>query len=210
MRPSYGPWFKALKDAGSHSGATYQNSLRWNTFNVSNLAHNCIVSYCNDGSVEGKNHPTDYNVDGSATVRPVDEEGRQGAVVDMSAPMKGQVRSATRTIVVLKDGTLEVTDVIEALPDMDCPVEWRMLTETTAEISGKGIRLSRKSAGRTLSVKSSDDTVSPVCSVLPAVLPESWDDEFTYIQKLKGRSIASWSATVPAGKTVTFVTTLKK
>ena len=41
MRPSYGPWFKALKEAGSHSGATYQNSLRWNTFNVNNLC----VSY---------------------------------------------------------------------------------------------------------------------------------------------------------------------
>ena len=210
MRPSYGPWFKALKEAGSHSGATYQNSLRWNTFNVSNLAHSCLVAYCNDGSVENKNHPTDYFVDGSASVTPINEKDRQGAIVDMSAPMKGQVKSATRTIVVLKDGSLEVTDVIEALPEMDCPIEWRMLTKAEAKASEENILLSRSGRKRTLKVEVSDKSITPTYRVLAPALPESWNDEFMYCQKITGRDIASWSATVPAGKTVTFVTTLKK
>ena len=210
MRPSYGPWFKALKDAGSHSGATYQSSFRWNTFNVSNLSHSCLVAYCNDGSVEGKNHPTDYNVDGSASVTPINENGRQGAVVDMSAPMKGQVKSAIRTIVVLNDGTLEVTDVIEALPEMDCPVEWRMLTKAQATANSDNILLSRSGRRRTLKVEASDKSITPVYRVLAPELPESWNDEFMYCQKINGRDIASWSAIIPAGKTVTFVTTLKK
>ena len=210
MRPSYGPWFKALREAGSHSGATYQSGLRWNTFNVNNLAHSCIVAYCNDGSVEGKNHPSDYDVDGSASVTAIDEDGRQGAIIDMTAPMKGQVKSATRTIVVLKDGTLEVTDVIEALQEMDCPVEWRMLTKADAEANSDNITLSHKDRVRTLEVKVSDEDIKPEYKVLQPVLPESWTDEFTYCQKINGREIATWSATVPAGKTVTFVTTLHK
>ena len=210
MRPSYGPWFKALKDAGSHSGATYQSSFRWNTFNVNNLSHSCLVAYCNDGSVEDKNHPTDYYVDGSATVTPIDENGRQGAVVDMSAPMKGQVKSATRTIVVLDDGTLEVTDVIEALPGMDCPLEWRMLTKAQATANPDNIILTRSGRKRTLKVEASDKSITPVYRVLAPELPESWNDEFMYCQKINGRDIASWSAIIPAGKTVTFVTTLKK
>lgn len=209
LRPDYGPWFKALKDAGSRSGATYQSGLRWNTFSVNNLAHSCIVAYCNDGSVEGKNHPSDYNVDGSTSLIPVNEAERQGAVIDMSEPMKGQVKSATRTIVLLKDGSLEITDVIEALPGMDCPIEWRMITKADAEAGSDNITLSHKDKVRTLEVKVSDEGINPVYRVLPPTLPESWEG-FTYCQKIKGREIATWNATVPAGKTVTFVTTLRK
>ena len=209
MRPSYGPWFKALKNAGSRSGDTTQSGLRWNSFSVNNLAHSCIVAYCNDGSVEGKNHPSDYYVDGSASVTPVNEEGRQGAIVDMTAPMKGQVKSATRTILLLKDGTLEITDVIEALPEMDCPIEWRMLTKAKAEVDSDKINITKGDKTRTLEVKVSDEGIDPVYRVLPPTVPESWTG-FTYCQKIKGRDIATWSATVPAGKTVTFVTTLRK
>ena len=208
MRPSYGPWFKALREAGSHSGATYQSSLRWNTFNVCNLGHSCLVSYCNDGSVEGKNHPTDYFVDGSASVTPIDEPTRQGALVDMTAPMKGQVKSAQRTIVVLEDGTLQVTDVIEALPGLDCPLEWRMLTKAKAAVTSDGVRLNADGASRNLSASASDADVKITYQVQAPGIPESWTDEFTYYQKMKNRSFATWSATVPAGKTVTFVTTL--
>jgi hypothetical protein len=209
MRPAYGPWFKALNDAGSRSGATYQSGLRWNTFNVNNLAHSCIVAYCNDGSVEGKNHPSDYWVDGLTSLTPVNEDGRQGAVLDMSEPMKGQVKSATRTITLLKDGTLEVTDVIEALAQMDCPIEWRMLTKADAEANSDNIILKHKDRRRVLVVKVSDKEINPEYRVLPPALPESWEG-FTYCKEIKGREIASWSATVPAGKKVTFVTTLSK
>ena len=141
---------------------------------------------------------------------PIDENGRQGATVDMSAPMKGQVKSATRTIVVLKDGTLEVTDVIEALPEMDCPVEWRMLTKAQATENPDHILLSRSGRKRTLKVKVSDESIIPEYRVLAPELPKSWNDEFMYCQKITGREIATWRATVPAGKTITFVTTLKK
>ena len=208
MRPSYGPWFRALREAGSHSGATYQSGLRWSTFNVSNLGHSCIVAYCNDGSVPDKLHPTDYFVEGSATLEPVNEVGRQGAVVDMTAPMKGQVKSATRTVVVLENGDLQVTDVIEALPGMDCPLEWRMLTRAKVKMAEEGLRLTSGSACRNLVTRTSDDTVVPQYKAASPGIPESWGAGFNYYQKMNGRMFATWKATVPAGKTVTFVTTL--
>ncbi|MBQ9892215.1 MAG: BNR-4 repeat-containing protein [Bacteroidales bacterium] len=210
MRPSYDSWFRALREAGSHSGATGQGGLRWNTFEVSNLCHSCLIAGCNDGSVRGKLHPGDYDVDGYATLTPLDGKDRQGAVIDMTAPMKGQVKSAVRTIVLLPDGTLEVTDSIEALPGLDCPLEWRMLTKAKAKPSGKHLVLSRDGAKRVLTATSSDKSAVPEFAVLKTEVPDSWKDGFYYIQGLKGRSIASWHATVPAGKTVTFKTTLRK
>ena len=118
-------------------------------------------------------------------------------------------KSATRTILLLKDGTLEITDVIEALPEMDCPIEWRMLTKAKAEVDSDKINITKGDKTRTLEVKVSDEGIDPVYRVLPPTVPESWTG-FTYCQKIKGRDIATWSATVPAGKTVTFVTTLRK
>ena len=210
MRPSYGPWFKALKDAGSHSGATGQSGLRWNTFEVSNLCHSCLISYCNDGSVPDKLHPSDYDVDGYARLAPLEENGRQGAVIDMSEPMNGQVKSATRTIILLDDGSLEVTDRVEALPDLDCPLEWRMLARAKGKIADGRVVLSKSKARRNFAVSSSDPDITPEYAILDPVVPEDWKNGFYYIQGVRNHCIVSWRATVPAGRTVTFISRLQK
>ena len=210
MRPSYGPWFKSLKDAGSHSGSTAQNGLRWSTLDVSNLCHSCLVAYANDGSVRDKLHPSDYDVDGYATLRFFDKNGSQGAVMDLSAPMKGQVRSAVRTVTLHPDGNLEVRDSVTALPGMDCPLEWRMLTQAKVKISGNHLILTKKEAKRRMFVSTSSKAVKPEWAVLKPDVPESWKEAFYYIQGAKKHEIATWKATVPAGETVVFVTRLKK
>jgi len=209
-RPSYGPMFGALKKAGSRSGDTFQSGLRWSVFNLSNLAHSCLIASCNDGSVPDKLHPTDYSVVGKAELEPINEAGRQGAALDMCAPMKGQVKSAKRTIVLLAGGSLEVTDEVEALPGMDCPIEWRMLSKAEASLAGKGIILKSGEAQRRLSVKSSARKTVPEYAVIAAEVPESWKGGFNFIQPLKGRTIVSWHAVVPAGRKVTFVTRLER
>ena len=99
--------------------------------------------------------------------------------------------------------------VEQALPQMDCPIEWRMLTKADAEADSDKITLRHKDRRRTLVVKASDEGINPEYRVLPPALPESWEG-FTYCQKIKDREIASWSASIPAGKKVTFVTTLNK
>ena len=212
-RPSYSSWFSALERAGSRSGDTSQSGLRWSTFNVNALCHSTLVSYTNDGSVSGKLHDSDQYVDGHASITEIrDEGGAQGAVLDMSGPMKGQVRSASRSILLLEDGTLEVKDRVEALPDRDCILEWRMLSASKTSLSPGGIELqaySSASKKRRLSAASSDTSVSLTYQSWAPGIPADWTG-FTYYQVINNRNIAGWKATIPAGMTVTFTTILEK
>ena len=212
MRPSYTPWFSALTNAGSRSGDTSQSGLRWDTFRVSNLCHSTIVSYTNNGSVPGKLHPSDYYVDGFASIDEViNTPVRKGAVVNMTAPMKGQVKKAVRTIELTDENVLVVTDEITALDDMECSLEWRMFSKSSSSVTESGVTLTSYGRTRTLSVESSDAEVVPEYRSWPAAKPtdNGWG-VLNFQQAISGRTIAGWSATVPAGKTVTFVTALRK
>ena len=213
MRPAYGDWFAALEKAGSRSGDTSQSGLRWSTFNVNALCHSTLVSYANDGSVKGKLHPSDQYVDGHASILEVlDSPQRQGAVLDMSAPMKGQVQHARRTLSLLADGTLEIVDEIEALPTQDCPLEWRMLTYAKPSILSNAILLTSRTdddTWRRLSVSCSESAIQPVYATWDPGIPADWSG-FTYYQAISKRVLAGWKATVPAGQRVRFTTLLKK
>ena len=65
---------------------------------------------------------------------------------------------------------------------------------------------------RTLTVVSSDVTVAPKYRSWPTSRPKSdnWGKYLDYKDRIRNRTIAGWSATVPAGKTVKFITVLKK
>ena len=210
VRPDYAPWFAALRNAGSRSGDTSQSGLRWDTFRVSNLCHSTIVSYSNDGSIPDKLHPSDFYVDGFATIDEViDAGGRQGAVVDMTGPMKGQVSRATRTIELVDGTDLVVTDEITALPDLDCELEWRMLSITDAEVSDDGIILTKNGRTRRLVMSSSDPAIIPEYRKWSTVRPSDWTPR-DWDQAISDRTIVGWSVTVPAGKTVRTVTVVGK
>lgn len=220
MRPSYGTWFAALTNSGSRSGDTSQSGLRWDTFKVNNLCHSTIVSFTNDGTVPGKLHDNDYYVDGFAPIEEIiDAGGRQGAVVNMSAPMRGQVKSARRTVELVNGTDLVVTDEITALQTMDCKLEWRMLSESNVTASSENVVLTKSGKTRTLTVTSSDAAVTPEYKRWSASRPGTdywkpaaemgWKD-MSWDSGVSNCAIAGWKATVPAGKTVKFVTVLKK
>jgi hypothetical protein len=219
-KPDYAGWFAALKGAGSRSGDTSQSGLRWDSFKVNNLSHSTIVSFTNDGSVSGKLHDNDYYVDGFASIDQVIDDGvRQGAVLNMSGPMKGQVKSAKRTVELVNGTDLVVTDEITALDALDCRLEWRMLTAATAEVASGHVALTGNDVTRNLTVKTSDAAVTPVFRTWEAARPDTdywktpaqmgWKD-MSWDAPIADRIIAGWSATVPAGQKVTFVTTLKR
>lgn len=212
MRPGYGNWSAALKAAESPRVYTAQEGLLWDTFHVSNLCHSTIVSYANDGSVSGKLHSTDYYVDGMATIEDViDGGGRQGVTLDMSAPMKGQVKSAKRTVELVNGTDLVVTDEITALDDMDCPLEWRMLSISSSLVGEAGVALASGGKVRNLTAVS-DDESSPVTYGSWGTQKPTGDGwgVLDFHQSITNRTIVGWSATVPKGKTVKFITTLKK
>ena len=217
MRPGYGDWFQALYDAGGNSGNSDQTAMRWDTFHISNLCHSTIVSYTNDGSVTGKHHSTDYYADGFATIDQVIESaGRQGAVVNMTAPMKGQLKSAKRTIELVDNSELVVTDEITALDNLDCVLEWRMLSLSTSSVASDKSAISltgnNTKAVRKLTVQSSDSAVKPELTTWKTECPHGTDGwcKPGFHETIKNRTLAGWKVTVPKGKTVTLVTTLTK
>ena len=213
MRPPYGRWFEAMRKAESPRKYTTQSGVMWDTFRISNLCHSTLVSYANDGSVAGKLHSTDYDVDGFASIDEViDSAGRQGAVVNMTAPMKGQVRRARRTIELVGGTDLVVTDEITALDNLDCPLEWRMLSMSSSLLSSDCVTLSKEGKTRVLTATSSDSSVSPRYASWEPVRPTSdnWRNYLDYDGNILNRTIVGWTAVVPAGKTVIFTTTLKR
>ena len=214
MRPAYDDWFDALYAAGGNSGSSHQTAMRWDTFHISNLCHSTIVSYTNDGSVPDKLHSTDYYADGFATIDQVIESaGRQGAVVNMTDPMKGQLKRAKRTIELVDNTDLVVTDEITALDNLDCVLEWRMLSIASSSLSEDKIVLTTKTKKtRTLTVQSSDSSVTPELATWNTACPHGTDGwcKPSFHATISDRTLAGWKVTVPKGKTVTIVTTLKK
>lgn len=212
MRPPYGRWFEAMRKVESPRRYTTQNGVMWDTFRISNLCHSTIVSYANDGSVEGKLHPTDYDVDGFASIDEViDSAGRQGAVVNMTAPMKGQVKSAVRTVELVNGTDLVVTDEITALEGLDCPLEWRMLSMSSSLLSSDCVTLAKDDKIRTLTASSSDSSVPVRYASWEPARPykDGWRTCLDYDDNIRDRTIVGWTATVPAGETVRFITVLK-
>jgi hypothetical protein len=114
---------------------------------------------------------------------------------------------------------LVVTDEITALDALDCRLEWRILTAAAAEVSSDHVALTGNDVTRNLTVKTSDAAVTPVFRTWEAARPDTdywktpaqmgWKD-MSWDAPIADRIIAGWSATVPAGKTIRFVTTLKK
>ena len=216
MRPGYGDWFDALYAAGGNSGNSDQKAMRWDTFQISNLCHSTIVSYTNDGSVLDKIHSTDYYVDGFASIdQVIESDDRQGAVVNMTAPMKGQLKSARRTIEIVNKLELVVTDEITALDNQDCVLEWRMLSiagSALASDKSNIVLTTKTNKTRTLTVQTSDSSVAPELTTWVPKCPHGTDNwcKPGYHGSIQDRTIVGWKVTIPKGKTVRFVTTLKK
>ena len=213
MRPPYGRWYEAMRKAETPRIYTAQSGVMWDTFRISNLCHSTIVSYANDGSVAGKLHSTDYDVDGFASIDEViDSAGRQGAVVNMTAPMKGQVKSAVRTVELVNGTDLVVTDEITALEGLDCPLEWRMLSISSSLLSSDSVVLTKNDQTRTLTATSSDPSVPVLYASWETARPykDNWRIYLDYDGRILNRTIVGWTATVPAGKTVKFTTVLKR
>ena len=94
-----------------------------------------------------------------------------------------------------------------------------MLSESNVTASSENVVLTKSGKTRTLTVTSSDASVVPVYKRWTASRPGTdywkpaaemgWKD-MSWDSGVSNSAIAGWKATVPAGKTVKFVTVLKK
>ena len=103
----------------------------------------------------------------------IDEDGRRGAVVDITAPLGGAVESAERTIYIEGDN-LVITDHIVANADEPASVRWTMVTPAVPAIEYGSITLSQ--GGKYMYMtKSSATGHNPAWQTWSTQSSNSWD-----------------------------------
>ena len=70
----------------------------------------------------------------------------------MTELMKGQVKNAVRKIELVNGTDLVVTDEITALDELDCHLEWRMLSVSESTLESDGVILAKNGKTRKLSL----------------------------------------------------------
>lgn len=202
-RGSYTSYEVGLAAAGGSFWDYSQKSLRWDIMGYNNWGHSTITIGYDDGSI-AKCHTTDHKVDGRAKVLTVLKSGRElGAVLDMTEPLQGQVSFAQRTIKLVDNRDLVIIDRITALNNFAAPVNWHMISEARGEISNSAVILSL--GGRKMKLSTvANVPVSYFCDDFAR--PSNW--EVRGWEPERDIRITGFRATVPAGCTITFTTTL--
>ncbi|MDD6152205.1 MAG: heparinase II/III family protein [Bacteroidales bacterium] len=196
----------AMSALGGDFWNNNQRSMRWDMMQTNSLGHSTISIAANDGTI-AKTYPTDHCVSGKAVVLQVlDTPERKGAVLDMSAPLRGQVSSARRTIELVSGRDLVVTDEITALSAFDAPLKWHMMTPASISIESGYELLSL--GGKTMYLKAvaSDPALSLNYLNLPYKRPSDWHDYS--LPEPTPYWIAGYEIVIPAGRTVKITTTL--
>lgn len=198
----------AFSEAG-FPGELFNNgpmSHRWDVFNLNNLSHSTLSVGCSDGSVP-RFHPTDHYVYGAATIDKIIETPTElGARLDMTPVYTGQLASAYRTVKLVGGKDLYVIDELTALPGMDAPVSWRMVTKAALKSGTSGITLTRNEKEMFLSATSSPSAGLKYMT-WDCTRPTEWEKR-NWDPAEPSYRMAGFTATVPAGKTVTFTTKL--
>jgi len=171
------------------------DSWRWKIFSYSNFDHSTL-------SVNGKIHDP-YAV-GNIT-ETFDKPDALGATVDLTPLFGGDLVKASRTVLIKGESVLEITDIVEAPADRDAEVKFTLVSDASAEAGRKGITLTSEEQYRTLKVKGASVRFQ-TWSTEPSDYPNEVNST---LKGQKNKSKSGYTYTVPAGKTLTVVTTLK-
>lgn len=206
IRQNYTEVENPLSAAGGSYWNMGQKSLRWDVYRLNNLAHSTLSLENNDGSID-KLHPTDHFAAGSAAIEETYESSTElGVKLNMSAPLKGQVKTAFRTVRLVDGKDLKIEDEITALDGQDAVVQWRMLTPASVVVDAGKEVLTMEGKTLCLRATASDGTAVKYTTWAPA-RPASWTPR-TWDQANTGYTIAGYTITVPAGKKLTLTTLL--
>ena len=133
----------------------------------------------------------------------IDTDNAKGGVLDLSSVFTGQLASAYRKILLVDDDYLSVSDSLTALADVPAQVEWRMVTDASASVTGDGILLKQGDRSMLLCASSDTPSITPEYKIWPAAGMEEWD------VPNPGKCIVGYSLTLPAEASCTVTVTLK-
>lgn len=206
---SYAPYEHTISDFWKLT----QSSRRWDVLRANNLMHSTIAFENSDGSVSDKLHVTDQRAgEWYATISDSFENSSEvGATMDLTPLYSDQVASAKRTVKLVANKNLVIVDVIKAKPGMDAKMQWRMLTAAQVTAGSRYSSLVRNNMTMFLSAVTDDASATPVYTRWDSSRPSNWADrgwDTTVEPDNSGYSIAGFTLTVSAGRTVTVTTTL--
>ena len=190
--------FRAAGGAGSG-----QTSLRWDVLKLNNYGHSTISINAFDGSFQ-KRYASDHCFYHFAPISSViNTPDELGAVIDMSGPLLGQVKSATRTIKLVNDRDLVIIDVLQAKDDLDAPVLWHMITPASVEVKPDYEILTN--GGKTMYLSTTPSIPLEIKYIGDAYVRPSWFTPRTW-DDVENVLIAGYECTIPKGQTVTLTT----
>jgi hypothetical protein len=175
---------------------------------MNNIGHSTLAFLNSDKSIKDKRHVTDQIVSGKTQFKQVyNSPDGYGATLDVTPAYADAVESANRTFKVI-GGKLVVSDEITAKKNMPAKFQWRMIGQNAVTVNPDGEVLTQKGKNLKLSTVSSDKNVRVTYATWDATRPADWIKR-DYEPENTDYMIAGFTATVPAGKTVTFTTTLE-
>lgn len=188
---NYGKVEKKFREIGGNLWSMKQDSKRWSVSRYNNFRHSTIT-------VNDSYHVVDGFGD---IIEHFDDKRGKGAVLDMTQVLGEHVKSAERTVILLDDNSLSVTDKVMAPEDKSVNYSWRMVTKAKPEVKKNCILL--KSGDVCLKLRARSD-VKVTYRTWSAEPVESYDDPNP------GVIIVGIEATVPPSETAEFAVSLQK
>lgn len=158
-------------------------SERWTAFRYNNFNHSTLT-------VNEKHHLVDGFAD---FLDVIDRDGKKGAVIDITAPLKKEVVSAVRTIY-MKGDELYVTDKVKAQSGKPAKVRWTMVSRAKPTIEYGAITLKSASGKYMFLSTSSSTNHHPILKTWSTKSENSWDAPNTDYYE------CGYELTVAAGK----------
>lgn len=208
VRPDYTEMEPLLAKVGGDLWNLKQSSLRWDVFKINNLSHSTLSVMNAPGT--GKIHPSDHLVGSSGSkvtiVTTYTSPDELGGRINMTAAVSDGLKSAIRTVKLIDGVTLVVTDELTALSYRAADIQWRMNTPASVSVGSSEIVLTQGGKSMGLTTASNNQNVTPVLKDFGRSRPSNWtqrewDTSLT-------NNIVGFSATIPAGKSVTLTTTI--
>lgn len=192
--PAYEDTENLMKSLGGSLWKRDQASLRWKMYGYNNAQHSTLT-------LNGKDHICTAM---ATLVETYDSPERMGGLFDLSAIFAGEAKRVSRSLCIVDGDHLEVIDFIAAPDTAAVQVRWNMVTDALTSVTDEGVILSADDKKMLLHAEG--------CRVdytdripLPMDVPAAFSP--FYEQK---QPVAGFSFTLPAGKTVTVTTTLRR
>lgn len=195
-RENYAMWENICKEAGGDLWALGQESLRWKIRRYNNTMHNTLT-------INGKDHC----VKGKATLAGTFAGGHaKGGVLDMTGLFGEDVKAAYRTVCLVDDGYLEVTDSIVANDTAPAHLRWTLNTPAKVKVRRSGIDLVQGKVTMHLAAEG-----EKVKYTKWSTDPSDYDYVFSAREaKPENMNLCGYEKTIAPGQTCVIKTTIKR